>query len=125
METDSWNSSPGPISAVDPDDLQKVWAYMLTVPERHGTCSTVFQSMCSPGADVFAVWYRASILQLCERLGLLSRWKNEGNLDSAVFKVAADYKIEKMPAGVVRKSLPLDVEGFLKRIEAESGKAGG
>jgi hypothetical protein len=124
MELDSWNSSPGPTPAVDPDDLRKVWEYMLTVPESHGTGITLFQSICNPGADVFAVWYRASILGLCEHLGLLSRWKDKGTLDSAVFKVAADYKIDKMPTGIVQKSPPLDIDGFLKRIEAESAKAG-
>jgi hypothetical protein len=39
-----------------------------------------------------------------------------------VITVAADFPMDKMEAGVVHKALPLDVEEFLKRIDAESEK---
>ena len=91
--------------------------------DTKATGINVFESICSPGADVCAVWYRASLLQLCERLGLLSRWLNDDRLNDAVIKVAADFPMDKLEAGVVRKDLPLDVQEFLKRIDVESDQA--
>jgi hypothetical protein len=120
---DSWDAWPDPIPPVDPQDLHIVWALMTETPEGVGICVSLFQSICSPGANVFAVWYRVSILKMCERLQLLTHWLSEGHLDDAVFKVAADYKMHKMSPGIPQEGLPLDVDGFLNRVEAESKKA--
>lgn len=119
---DLWDSQLGPISPVDPDDLRKMWAFMLENQDSKAIGIEIFKSICSAGADVLAVWYRASVLKLCEHVGLLSRWRNDGRLDDAVITVAADFPMDKMEAGVVHKALPLDVEEFLKRIDAESAK---
>ena len=83
----------------------------------------MFKSICSPGADVIAVWQRASLLGLCERFGLLSRWLNDGRLDDAVIKVAAGFPMDKMEVDVIYNDLPFDVQEFLKRIDTQSGKA--
>jgi hypothetical protein len=123
MELDFWNSMPGPIPAVDPNDLRKMWAYIENQDDAVGTDITVFKSICSPAADIFSVWYRASMLGLCDRVGLLSRWLKDGYLDDAVIKVAADFPMDKLDVDVVRHSLPFDVQEFLKRIDAESEKA--
>jgi hypothetical protein len=121
MELDLWNSLPEPVPTVDPADLRKVWVIMIESPDTRATCINVFESACSQGANVLAVWYRAAILELCERLGLLSRWLRDGHLDDAVINVAANFPVEKLEIGVVRKDLPLDVREFVARVEMESG----
>jgi hypothetical protein len=83
----------------------------------------ILQEACSPGADVFAVWYRAATLQLlCGRIGVSSPWLTDSVLDKAVIKVAATFPIEKMQVGIVHQGPPLDVPAFVKQIEAETRK---
>jgi len=117
MDMEGWDSSPGPIPAVDPSDLRKVWDFMSGIPDTGsgatGVDVDVFKSICSPGADVIAVWWRASLLQLGERLGLVSRWLSNGRLDDAVINVAADFPMDKIEAGVLYNGLPFDVQKFI------------
>jgi hypothetical protein len=70
-------SEPGFVSPVDPSDIKNVWTMMRETQARHGSNQGVaighefFTRVCSPGADVAAVWYRASMLGLlAERAGL-------------------------------------------------------
>ncbi len=49
---------------------------------------------------------------------LLAPWTHDGQLDAAVFQVAATFPIEKMRTGVVREGPPFDVEEFVKQIGA-------
>jgi hypothetical protein len=123
MDLDLWNSNPGPVSAVDPNDLRKVWTFMTESQGTKATGINFFESICSPGADVVAVWYRTSLLKICESRGLLSRWLSGGRLDDAVIEVAADFPMDKMGVGVVRNGLPFDVQEFLKRVDAKPRKA--
>jgi hypothetical protein len=125
MELDFWDSSSqdGPVATVNPGDLQKVWAIchrrnIRTPNQQFAIGFNAFKVVCSSGADVHAVWCRASLLELmCGRMGLLSRWLHSGELDDAVFKVAATFPIKKLQVGVVHQGLPLDVKEFLKQIE--------
>ena len=81
------------------------------------------ERICSTGANVRAVWYRASLLLLpSARSGLLSRWTSEGTPIDAVFKIAAVFPVEKLQAGVVHSGMPFDVTAFLQAIEKESQK---
>jgi hypothetical protein len=50
-----------------------MWALMLENQDSKAIGIEIFKSICSAGADVLAVWYRASVLKLCEHVGLLSR----------------------------------------------------
>jgi hypothetical protein len=49
---------------------------------------------------------------------MLAQWTHDGDLDDAVFQVAATFPMEKMRTGVVREGPPFDVEEFVKQIGA-------
>ena len=78
--------------------------------------------MCSPGANVVAVWYRASILGVLQMLpgNPLAPWLDEGLLDEAVFQIAATFPMKKLPVGLVKNGLPFDVQELVKQIGART-----
>jgi hypothetical protein len=117
-------------ATVSPDDLRKVWQLFRDVQARTGGehCGTAsidirsFQRVCSPGANAMAVWYRASMLAVMQKFpeSPLTPWTHNGDLDDAVFQVAATFPMKKMAVGVEQEGLPLDVEEFVKRIGART-----
>lgn len=114
----------GFIAAVDPADLRSVWEMQresqARIPGQHTAISAEFYNRaCSPGANVGAVWFRASMLGMLEMLGILAPWIHESVLADAVFKVAATFPMKGMAIGVQRQGLPFDVQEFLSLI-AES-----
>jgi len=122
------DSGGGFVPEVDPVDLELVFQLCggsKPTPESKqlATGFDGFERACSPGADVLAVWYRAAMLQLlCGPIGLLLPWMHDGVLDRAVIRVAAIFPMEKMQVGVVHHDLPLNVQEFVKQIEAETKK---
>lgn len=111
------------VAAVDPADLQKVWQLFRDVEARNqgrrmSIDQKVFESVCSPGADVTAVWYRASMLGMLQMASEapLKPWTHDGEFDDAVFQVAATFPIRTMRVGAVYDEPPFDVEGFVKQI---------
>ena len=61
-------SNNGEIVPVEPSDLKKVWKMAEEIRERsdpkvHSAIDVrTYAEVCSPGANVMAVWYRASML---------------------------------------------------------------
>jgi len=114
------------VAAVSPDDLRKVWQLFRDVQARAGGehCGTAsidirsFQRVCSPGTNAMAAWYRASMLAVMQKFpeSPLTPWTHNGDLDDAVFQVAATFPMKKMAVGVEQEGLPLDVEEFVKQI---------
>jgi hypothetical protein len=118
-----WNGSGDIVAAVNPDDLRNVWKMtreILAHNQGQGVAlaANMFESACSPGADAKAVWYRASMLGLLQMLpeSPLTPWTHEGELDDAVFKVAATFPMKKMDVGVVYNGPPFDLQEFLTQI---------
>lgn len=120
---------PGePVPAVNADDLKSVWALC---PDREsplyrgivGVDSTIEQA-CSPGADIDAVIYRCRMLQILEefRGDLLSRWKQTGQFQDAVFRVAARIPMYLMGEGLFQSMPPdvFDVDAFFEEVRQES-----
>jgi hypothetical protein len=131
MELDFWGASSGSedgsVAAVNPNDLRAAWTIYRDVqarePDRQfGVDANVFQGACSPGADIAAVIYRTWMLLSLGRHTLLSTWLHDGDLDGAVFKVAATFPIHKMQVGIVQHGYPFDVQEFLKQIEEDTEK---
>ena len=123
---DLWESQEGGVPAVSPDDLRKVWTLFRETQARNPSeCTsigdTVYQSVCSPGADTIAVWYRASMLGMLHMFpeSPLAPWTRNGELDDAVFEVAATFPMEKMRTGVVRQGPPFDVGEFVRQVAAK------
>ena len=116
------------VAAVNPNDLRNVWTMMRDLPARaqagQSGCisSGLYESACSPGANVLAVWYRASILGVLQTLpgNPLTPWSHEGELDDAVFQIAARFPMKKLPVGLVKNGLPFDVQELVKQIGART-----
>jgi hypothetical protein len=120
-------SQEGEVPAVSPDDLKKVWKvcdeFEARNPDQCGSIgSGVYESVCSPGADVTAVWYRVAMLGLITRTmpEMLARWTHNGQLDDVVSEVAATFPMKKMRTGIVYEGPPFDVEEFVKQIGART-----
>lgn len=121
---DLWESQEGGVPAVKLDDLRNVWKLFRDAEARqsgaigHG----IYESVCSPGADVESIWFRASMLAMLNQMQpeLLAQWIHDGQPDDAVFQVAATIPMEKMRTGVVRQGPPFDVEEFVRRIGART-----
>jgi hypothetical protein len=131
MESVLWDpvdgSEDGPVSAVDSADLRAAWDLFEDVRARNldqtvAIGIALFERACSPGARVRSVYYRAAMLRLCERRGLLSPWLHDGQLEAAVFRVAATFPMKKMQVGTVDESLPFDLPEFTRQIESECHK---
>src|SRR5712675_1054988 len=94
---DLWaGSQEGAVAAVSPDDLRNAWKLFRDTQARNpGECTrignSVYQSVCSPGADSVSVWFRASMLWAITQAqpDLLAQWIHDGEFDAAVFEVAA------------------------------------
>jgi hypothetical protein len=115
------------VAAVSSDDLRKVWKLFRDTQARNPGESTaignsVYQSVCSPGADAIAVWFRASMLWMLKTLpeSPLAQWTHDGEFDDAVFIIAAAFPMKKLRTGVVYDVPPFDVEEFVKRIGARA-----
>jgi len=125
---DFWGARGNDVAAVSPDDLRNVWIMMrdleVRTPEgQTGSLSSgLYEGACSPGANVLAVWYRASILGVLQRPpdNPLTPWSHGGELDDAVFQIAATFPMEKLPTGLVKNGLPLDVQELVKQIGARA-----
>jgi hypothetical protein len=130
----SWRSQ-GDVPAVAPADLKAARAFSRGVQAATGGKAGIiepalYQRVCSPGADVEAVWYRASMLGLLEMLPTvdpqmfpespLTSWTHNGELDDAVLQVAAIFPMKRIGVGVVHEGLPFDLEEFLKQIGART-----
>jgi len=128
---DFWGTPGDEIAAVSPDDLRNVGKMSREILANNpgqgvAVDGRVYESACSPGADAKAVWYRASMLGMLQILpeSPLTPWLHDGELDDAVFQVAAVFPMKKMEVGVVHHGPPFDLQEFVKQIGAGTSTAG-
>jgi len=122
-----FNKAGEPVPEVDPEDVKTVWNLYRDVATRHpgqavGIGSSVVEQACKPGANAFAVSYRRAMLHALTAWGELSPWVRDGELDDALFQVAATVPMKWMGVGVEHQGLPLDEEDFLRRVREATGK---
>ncbi|HVM76462.1 MAG TPA: hypothetical protein VMT75_12515 [Candidatus Saccharimonadales bacterium] len=140
-----------PIPEVDPGDLRAVYEFVCERVAKAGGRSmgvglSVYEQLCSPGANTLMVWYRASLLQLCaQMLGQsipeselqsmpadapvpfrevpegLREDLNQPALPGYVFEVFAKFPITGIPAEGMQ-GLPMDFGNLI--AELERGRAG-
>lgn len=116
MHLEAMIGKPGEaVPVVEVEDIKAVYRLHQELGARHpgkqvAVGMSLLQSAC-PEADIRAVAYRCSMLQMLERL-LQPAWDG-GQLSENSFKAAAKLDLEWMPVGVVKKGLPLDLEMFL------------
>ena len=125
---DSILMKDGLIPTVDPADLKSVWAMQEDVIATHpgqqiAVASSPYERACTPGANVQAVFFRVSMLQVLKMMseseGLISPWLHDGKPEDTVFKVLATIPMNGLPPGG-RQGLPFDVEEFRRLIKKES-----
>ncbi len=112
----------GPIPPVDAEDLKRIWGLYRDTGNAGAISFEILEAVCSPGANVSAVWGRSSMLTMLRVTGqCLSPWQHEEDLDDIVFRVAATFPMEGMKRGVIYSEWPLDVDGFLERLRQQDG----
>ena len=103
------------VSAVD---LRAVWTKIRDV-QAHGKpgelTSLDFRPICSPDANVQAVWARTLILQILNHV--VPGWSKNANMDK-VFELAARFPMKIMEPGVQYDEPPFDVREFMKQLAA-------
>ena len=114
----------GSIPSVNPADLRSVCAVQRDVQSRFSGQQVLmdddaWKDACSPGADLFAIWYRIAMLELLTEQGLLSHWLHDGELDDAVFKVLATFPIKRIQKGG-QDGFPFDIQELTKQIVKEA-----
>jgi hypothetical protein len=124
-----FGGKPGePVPAVDPDDVKTVWQIGRDIEVNHPKCGAVgvnvMKQACKPGADVEAVFYRATFTWLISQIAPehLARFTREGQPDDAVFRAAAKVPAEWMGVGIVRQGPPFDLNEFLRLCGEEAEK---
>jgi hypothetical protein len=100
-----------PVPAVSAADLSAVYSLMLRVqadfpanietpgaPQQSsiGIDASLLADACGPGAHVFAIWLRSTLLEMMLRQGALAPWQRGDQLDASVFDVAATFPISRL-----------------------------
>jgi hypothetical protein len=104
------------IPPVDEHDLKALHELCVERAKRYcgkdGVISIELTArVCSPGANLPAVWLRHTQLRSLYRQGQLGEWQQGTNLDDSVFRIAA-----KIPM----TGTQLDHQDFRKRLRAAS-----
>jgi hypothetical protein len=127
----------GPIPPVDPADLKSVWVMMegykkdfeKLMPDRapNETFSVridCYRQACSPGADVGAVWYRLSMLEMLKHLneagGPTLPGMNDSKPSDALFKAFAIVPMTALGPGGRREGFPFDMDELTRLVKKES-----
>jgi hypothetical protein len=118
-------SAGRPIQTVNPGDLRSVWELMhetrgkirgeprvrLGGPQPTiGIDVKLLARVCSPEANVLAVWARSALLGILVQQGLLTSWQRGTQLDDAVFNVAAAFPITALDQ--------FDPDAFLQQLSS-------
>jgi hypothetical protein len=110
--------------SVEPRDLENVWKLTQDLPlvppsQVNFLPLGEYARICSPGADVQAVWYRASLFRLlADHLKLLNS-ESSSPVRKAFFELAAKFPIQRVKPGVRYNDWPMDADGFVKQFRQE------
>lgn len=124
---DLWmGSQEGDVPKVSVDDLRNVWKLFSDVQARHPgeqmiLGNDVYNSVCGPGADITAVWFRASMLWMLKEMlpEQVASWMRDGRFEDVVYEIAAAFPMQRLQTGIVREGPPFDVEEFVRQVEAK------
>jgi hypothetical protein len=101
------------IPSVAEDDLRRLHEVAADMAKRRvGKDGMVgvdlMARICSPGANLPAVWFRYTQLRLLIRQGVLAEWQNSADWDDAVYRVAAIIPMN---------GFQLNQEAFVQRLQ--------
>ena len=82
------------VPPVNSDDLRRLHEMCEYVAKQHpdsvrAISVAVIASVCSPGANLPAVWFRYARLMALAKQGVLAEWQHSAALDDVVYQVAA------------------------------------
>jgi hypothetical protein len=100
------------VPPVTEDDLRRLHEVSVDMAKRrvgkNGMVSVdLMARVCTPGANLPAVWLRYTQLRLLIRQGVLAEWQHSENCDDAVYRVAATIPMN---------GFQLDQEAFVQRL---------
>ena len=107
---------------VNPADLRAVWTIIQEAQARGkpGAMSAIgipaLQQVCTPDANVEAVWGRTLLLQILNHVK--PGWSKGANMDR-VFELAARFPMRIMEPGVQYDEPPFDVREFMKQLASQ------
>lgn len=104
------------IPPVAEDDLRRLHETSVDMAKRRvGKDGMVgvdlMARICSPGANLPAVWLRYTRLRLLAQQGVLVEWQHTTDLDDAVYRVAATVSMN---------GFELDQDAFVQRLRYEA-----
>ena len=103
-ESDLRASIEQPVPAVRADDVRRVWSFVASEQARDtrvqgGTTRSVslklLAGLCDANANVLAVWFRATLVDVLLQQGRLDRWREGNSLRDRVFEVAASFPLRR------------------------------
>jgi hypothetical protein len=106
---------------VNPVDLRAVWTKItqLQAYGKPGEASSIdirtLAKVCSPDANVEAVWARTLMLSILNHV--MPGWSKRANIDK-VFEIAARFPMRSMEPGVQYDEPPFNVQEFTKQLAA-------
>lgn len=94
--------TPGePVAEVDPHDLKTFWVESRNLRANHagqsvGITFEAVRTMCKPGVNPQAVWYRSTMIWVLTRFAQnrMSAWLVNGDVSDAVFQTLATIPME-------------------------------
>ncbi|MGA8308922.1 MAG: hypothetical protein WB755_02755 [Terriglobales bacterium] len=110
-----------PVPTVDPEDVKPAWKLTLDVAKTHpgrqvGIGAEVFEHTCKPGADIPAVFYRASMITMLQRVAPAAVDPLLQDKPDAVFRAAAEIPMDWIGVGITSHGLPFDADEFIRRV---------
>jgi hypothetical protein len=105
-----------PVPPVTEDDLRRLHEVSADMARRRvgkdGMVSVdLMAKVCSPGANLPAVWLRYTQLRLLIRQGVLADWQHNADWDDAVYRVAAIIPMN---------GFQLDQEAFVQHLHSKA-----
>lgn len=110
-----------PLPEANPEELRRVWALLVRTEAEYvaehppgtsfGISTSLIEKECQlPGeTDVRAIFFRATLLEVVRKLGLLTPWQNEAELRDVVFEEAARFPLTHGVEG-------FDPEALVRRL---------
>lgn len=131
MNRPSFGGQPGePVPEVSPEDLKATWEFLEKLQVEHpsqqvATEADVVGSLCKPGAQIHAVYYRSTVIWMMMQIApeQIAAFMKRGQPTDAVFRAAAKIPLEWMGVEVDRHSAPFDVNQFLQLCAGDTEKA--
>jgi hypothetical protein len=128
MPFPKFGGEPGePVPEVNPEDIKATWQFQREIEARNpgqqvATGMGLVEQLCSPGANIPAVGYRAALIWMMTQFEpeKIAPFLQNGQPTDGVFRAAAKVPMEWMGAGIVRQGLPFDPNEFVRLCGEES-----